>query len=148
MMHDSLFLINTCSSFFMMGLIWFVQLVHYPSFHKFDPQSFPDFHNDHVFRTGLVVVPVMLVELGSSLVLSFMESPVALLNRTGLALVAAIWLSTFLLQAPTHRKLQQGYDKALIEKLVKSNWLRTVLWTVKALLSFFGYCYFLLKWGN
>ena len=148
MVHDTIFLVNTCSSFFMMGLIWFVQVVQYPTFRKIDTTDFQQFHSAHVFKTGLVVIPVMLIELGSSIWLSISDSPLLLLNRVGLGIVLAIWLSTFLVQAPIHSKLQMDYDQSLVQKLIRTNWLRTVLWSSKALLSFYGCCYFLTKWGN
>lgn len=148
-MHDTLFIINTCSSFFMMGLIWFVQIVQYPLFRNFDgAENFQQVHIGHVFRTGLVVIPVMLLEMGSSVVLSISNSPVLGLNRIGLGLVSANWLFTFFIQAPIHGKLQHSYDRTLVEKLIRTNWIRTILWSLKALLSLYGCCYFLVKWGN
>ncbi|WP_249067007.1 hypothetical protein [Halalkalibaculum roseum] len=145
MSHDTLFLVNACSSFFMAGLIWFVQVVHYPSFLDVEDSNFDQFHQKHVIRTGFVVIPPMLVELISSAVLTFYFTQLPLINGFGLALVLAIWLSTFLLQAPTHSRLQKNYDLALIEKLIRTNWIRTMLWSLKALLSFYGCCYFLLR---
>ncbi len=147
-MHDILFIINTCSSFFMTGVIWFVQVAQYPLFRNFDDAgNFQQFHIGHVFRTGLVVIPVMLLEMGSSVFLSISEAPLPGLNRIGLGFVSAIWLSTFFVQAPIHKKLQQSYDRTLVEKLIQTNWIRTILWSLKALLSLYGCCYFLVKWG-
>lgn len=142
-MHDILYLINLCCSCFMTGLIWFVQVVHYPSFLNFstDKNNFATFHAGHVFRTSLVVIPVMLVELGTSIYLSLSTSPVPQFNILGLTLVVVIWISTFLLQAPTHQELQKGFDENLISRLIQTNWIRTVLWSTKALLSLVGYCY-------
>ncbi|MDX1586516.1 MAG: hypothetical protein R3222_07225 [Balneolaceae bacterium] len=145
MSHDTLFLINACSSFFMAGLIWFVQVVHYPSFLDMEESSFQQFHKNHVFRTGFVVIPPMLVELASSFMLVFFYSELFLINSMGLALVGLIWLSTFALQAPVHNRLQKNFEKSLILRLIRTNWIRTLLWSLKALLSFYGCCYFLLR---
>jgi len=142
-MHDILYLINFSSSCFMTGLIWFVQVVHYPSFlnHSTNNSGFREFHSKHVFRTGLVVIPVMLAEFATSIALSLSASPVTNINVTGLVIVVLIWLSTFLLQAPTHNKLQKGFDERLIQRLIHTNWIRTTLWSIKTLLSLLGYCY-------
>lgn len=144
-MHDVLLLINTCSSFYMMGLIWFVQVVHYPAFRNFERSKFRDVHHAHVFNTGMVVIPVMLIELGTSILLSIFSSQIALINRMGLGIVLLIWLSTFLLQVPIHDKLRKGFDENLIRRLVRTNWTRTVLWTIKGLLSLSGTCYLLIN---
>lgn len=48
------------------------------------------------------------------------------------ALVALIWLSTFLIQVPIHQQLAKGKDLGLIDRLVRTNWIRTILWTLKA----------------
>ncbi len=148
MSHETLFLINACSSFFMAGLIWFVQIVHYPSFLNVEVSNFQQFHRNHVIRTGFVVVPPMLVELASSALLVSFYSELQLVNSLGLGLVIAVWLSTFLLQAPAHKRLQNNFDRSVVLKLIRTNWIRTGLWSLKALLSFYGCCYFLSKWGN
>lgn len=147
-MHDILLLINSGSSLFMMGLIWFIQLVHYPSFRNVGEKNFKQFHRNHVFRTGLVVVPVMLTELVTSGILSVLSSPVSIFNRTGLGIVLLIWIVTALVQAPIHRNLQFGYNIEEIDRLIRTNWIRTVFWTIKALLSLFVTCYLPFNWGN
>jgi hypothetical protein len=52
---------------------------------------------------------------------------------TGLLLVAGIWLSTALFQAPRHTILGRGFDPAAHRFLVSSNRLRTVLWSLRGL---------------
>lgn len=148
MSHETLFLINACSSFFMAGLIWFVQIVHYPSFLSVEVSNFRQYHRSHVIRTGFIVIPPMLVELATSAILVFFYDELPLINSMGLGLVIAIWLSTFLLQMPAHNSLQKNFDRTVVLKLIHTNWIRTGLWSLKALLSFYGCCYFLNKWGN
>jgi hypothetical protein len=45
-----------------------------------------------------------------------------------------IHASTFLVQVPLHERLSAGWDAAAHQRLVASNWVRTVLWTVRAVL--------------
>ena len=47
----------------MTGLIWFVQVVHYPLFAKVGSEAFSLYESLHTQKTGLVVGPVMLVEV-------------------------------------------------------------------------------------
>jgi hypothetical protein len=47
----------------MAGLIWFVQVVHYPLFFAVGTREFPRYEVLHSRRTGHVVAPLMLGEL-------------------------------------------------------------------------------------
>jgi hypothetical protein len=49
-------------------------------------------------------------------------------------LLGLIWASTLFIQMPPHKRLGRGYDAALIDRLVLSNWLRSGLWSVRSFL--------------
>jgi hypothetical protein len=49
-------------------------------------------------------------------------------------LLAVIWISTAFVQVPCHEQLSQGFDKAVHQRLVWTNWLRTAAWSLRALL--------------
>ncbi len=134
MPNEIIFLVNACCSLFMTGLIWYVQLVHYPSFKFVSTSNFGDFHNFHSLRTGFIVMPVMCTELITSGILTWQTSFISL-QAIGFYLVLLNWLSTFTLSVPTHAKLSNGKDDKLIRHLVLTNWPRTVLWTVKSALA-------------
>jgi hypothetical protein len=38
-------------------------------------------------------------------------------------------------QGPMHVRLARGYDAELIGRLVATNWLRTIVWTARGVLS-------------
>jgi hypothetical protein len=38
---------------------------------------------------------------------------------------------------PQHAKLTGGFDEHAIRKLVHTNWIRTILWSVKSALSLY-----------
>lgn len=132
---------NTClyvslySCIALVGLIWVIQIVHYPSFHFIDKSQFASFESFHGLRISIVVIPLMLLELGSSVAILFNTAsdqfPLMLL---AMALLLAIWLITFLVSSPIHGELMLGYNKELIDKLVSTNWWRTGLWTVRSLI--------------
>jgi hypothetical protein len=52
----------------------------------------------------------------------------------GLALLLLIWVSTAVFQVPAHEKLKSGFDEAWHRRLVDWNWVRTGLWTLRAML--------------
>ena len=119
------------STAMMAGLIWFVQVVHYPLMRAVMTSEFPMYSQNHVRLTGYVVAPLMLIELATAVWLIFItpsETPIWLW-LINLATILFLWLSTFLIQVPIHNKLVQGRDEAAIDKLVRTNWIRTILWT-------------------
>jgi hypothetical protein len=130
---DLLFFLNVISAFLLTGVIWTIQIVHYPSFHYIDQMSFTNFHHFHERRISIIVMPLMLIELTTStaLYINNMSSIVFALN---LLIVVLIWCSTFFIQVPIHSILSQKKDKKLIEKLVNTNWIRTFLWSMRMLL--------------
>ena len=118
---------------FMLGLIWFVQIVHYPLFSRVGEGGFPAYSEAHSRLTSYVVGPPMLLEAATALLLVFRRPegvplPLAIL---GLVLVAAIWLSTALLQVPRHTALGSGFDAPQWRGLVATNWIRTVAWSAR-----------------
>jgi hypothetical protein len=122
----------------MAGIIWFVQVVHYPLFALAGRESFGLYEAQHATRTGWVVAPLMCVELGTTLLFLFSRlrpaAVPAVYGWVGAALVLLIWLSTFFVQVPLHNRLSAGYDPAAAAQLVATNWVRTVAWTARAIL--------------
>lgn len=129
-------LIHASATFAMVGLIWFVQVVHYPLFGCVGPEGFPKFAQLHQRRTTWVVAPIMLTELATGLwlVVAPLPSLPTWQSWTGLALLAAIWISTACLQVPLHGRLTVGYDPQAHRWLVRTNWLRTLAWTARGVL--------------
>jgi hypothetical protein len=74
----------------------------------------------------------MITELGTSIWLTVSFIQFWTLNALGLALVVGVWISTFAIQLPLHRKLQKQYSPGLISRVNQTNWIRTILWTLKA----------------
>lgn len=129
--------INLCISWALFSLIWVVQLVHYPTFEFIDNQNFTAFHQHHTSSITLIVMPLMLAELGLGIYLAKLQ-PSTYLGP--LILIGLIWLSTFFIQVPIHNALGNGKDGFLIQKLVNTNWIRTILWTTKTVwLSYLFY---------
>jgi hypothetical protein len=121
----------------MTGLIWFVQVVHYPLFGAVGEREFVGYAAAHVRRTTAVVAPLMLAEAATAAWLALRPpSPGAVWATTaGFLLLLVAWISTALLQVPCHRRLERGPDRAAVDRLVASNWIRTSAWTVRAVLA-------------
>jgi hypothetical protein len=130
---DLLFFLNVISAFLLTGVIWTIQIVHYPSFHYIDKLSFTNFHHFHERRISIIVMPLMLIELSTSTVL-YINNMSSIVFALNLLIVVLIWCSTFFIQVPIHSILYQKKDKKLIEKLVNTNWIRTFLWSMRMLL--------------
>ena len=131
-------LVDLAATLLMTGIIWFVQVVHYPLFAAVGPSAIAQYEVVHATRTGWVVAPIMVAELLASVALLFSAYRPASMSvsaaAAGVALVAIIWVSTFALQVPLHDRLAQAPDAATIARLVATNWLRTVAWTLRSLL--------------
>lgn len=122
------------STWFMVGLAWFVFVVHYPLFAAVPRDAFTEYEAKHVRQTTFVVMPVMLVELATAgwIVL---ERPDWLLAWVGAGLLLGVWLLTFLVQVPQHRKLEGGQDLPLIRRLVAGHGLRTLVWSSRGVVA-------------
>lgn len=126
-------LVHLAPTFVMVGIIWFVQIVHYPLFARVG--DFATYSGAHSRLTGFVVGPPMLLEAATAVALVLVppRGVSTWLPGIGLALLAVVWLSTALLQAPRHRKLGGDFDPTSHRSLLASNWLRTVCWSARGL---------------
>lgn len=132
-----LLLLHSAATLAMAGLIWFVQIVHYPLFASVSRSHFADYERLNLQRTTRVVAPLMLIEAltATLIVLGDLTPSDRITAWIGLALVLLIWLSTVLVQVPLHRRLAEGYDAGAIAYLVRSNWVRTVAWTLRGIVA-------------
>ena len=126
-------LAHLAATLYMVGVVWFVQVVHYPLFSRVGPEKFSLYSEAHSRLTTYVVGPPMLAEAATALLLVFRRPegvPLAA-ALAGLALVVVVWLSTALLQVPRHTTLRSGFDRRAWSGLVLSNWVRTVAWSAR-----------------
>jgi hypothetical protein len=129
--------VHAATTLAMAGLIWFIQVVHYPLFAHVDAAAFCNYAGQHVRRTGFVVAPLMMFECATAtwLVIWPPSAETAMTSYAGFALLLVTWLSTALLQVPCHRRLESGKDLPTIQRLIASNWIRTVAWTCRGAIS-------------
>ena len=126
-----LFLLDLAATLYMWGVIWTVQIVHYPLFARVGAQNWHLYHEGHTRLMTLVVLPAMVTELGTAGLLA-LTRPTWLspgLLWAGFAFAVLTWAVTFFISVPLHDTLGRGFDEATIARLVSTNWLRTALWT-------------------
>jgi len=137
---NGLLLVQLVGTLLMIGIIWFVQIVHYPLMGLVGVEGFAKYSQTHVARTQWVVGGPMLVEAFTcaGLLAWFPEHlaspPLAIADL----LLLVIWVSTACLQIPLHEALTKGFDERRIRQLVQSNWLRTIAWTARGVLLGFA----------
>jgi hypothetical protein len=133
----TLLLTHAAATWAMVGLIMFVQIVHYPLFDAVAPARFVHFEARHQALTTLVVVPLMCLELVTALGLLFIRPPstpgVAVYVSFGLLVL--IWTTTFFVSVPLHARLSLGFDAETLHELVMSNWIRTAAWSARGLIA-------------
>lgn len=122
-------LAHAASTWYMVGVIWFVQLVHYALFPAIGREAVPAYQAANLRRTSWVVIPGMAVEGTTTLALLALRGD--WLSWTGAILLAAVWASTAFLQVPCHGRLERSFDAAIARRLVTSNWLRTAAWSMR-----------------
>lgn len=131
-----LLVVHAALTWALAGLILTIQIVHYPLFSRVGAAGYAAYQQAHVRRITGLVAPLMLAELVTGAALIF--SPPRLVSvpslTLGLALIVLIWLSTALLQSPAHGRLTGGFDAREHTRLVRTNWVRTLLWLGRGLL--------------
>jgi hypothetical protein len=133
---QAVFLAHFAATFVMAGLMGFVQIAHYPSLSSIDPAKFKEYYRWYTRRAWLFAPPPMILEaVTGALLLACRPAGVTTLQvGAGLALIAVIWLSTFVFQWPSHKKLESGFDASVHAFLVKTNWIRTIAYALRAAL--------------
>jgi hypothetical protein len=129
-------LAHAAATLFMVGVIWFVQVVHYPLLARVGPAEAVGYEQAHTQRTGWVVGPPMLLESATGVLLVWIR-PAGVSGYQvgiGLGLLAAVWASTQFVQVPCHERLSRAFDPAIHHRLVATNWVRTAAWTLRGML--------------
>jgi len=131
-----LFLLDIAATLYLWGVIWTVQLVHYPLFAQVGAVNWEQYHASHTHLMTLVVLPAMVTELGTSGLLA-LSRPLWLsgpLLWAGFACAVLTWAVTFFVSVPLHDTLSRSFDASAISRLVQTNWLRTAFWTTHAII--------------
>jgi len=131
-----LVMLHLASTWTMVGVIWMVQLVHYPLMAHTGPTHSAAYQRLHVQKMSTLVIPVMLTEAVTALGICLMAtSSFNHIAWLGLALLGAIWAVTGLVSVPAHDKLLSGFEPIAHRRLLLSNLLRSALWSCRGLIA-------------
>ncbi|WP_339840322.1 hypothetical protein [uncultured Maribacter sp.] len=117
-------------------LIWIVQLIIYPSFSYYKHEDLYHWHETYIKRIAIIVIPLMFGQLiATGLQVYYNQDFYTLASAL---LVIGVWVITFTVFVPLHKNISNKNSVQLsIEKLKLHNWLRTILWSLIFLLTFY-----------
>lgn len=133
---EAILVVHTAATLVMVGLIWFVQIVHYPLLARFGSETSTSVAEEHQRRTGYVVALPMAVEGVTTLAL-LADAPSSVWVGwpwIGAVLLAIVLLSTVLLSVPLHARMARSHDERTGRRLVLTNWPRTIGWTARGVI--------------
>jgi hypothetical protein len=128
-----LLLANAAVACALTGLIWTIQVVHYPLFARVGEAEWVAYEREHQRRVTLVVAPLMLANV--TLAITVVIEAATPLRGVNLLLAAAVFAATVLVYSPLHGRLAAAHDRATIDRLVTLNRWRTAAWTAQALVA-------------
>lgn len=121
--------LRTLLDFGMVVILWLVQLVIYPSFLQCDMSKLVEWHRAYTRRVGWIIIPIMFTQFPLVAWLTWHEQNLSDIAALFCLLIA--WVLTFSVSVPLHRKIDKGDTSSETTKsLVRTNWPRTILWTV------------------
>lgn len=130
-----LLVVHAAATWVMAGMIWTIQSVHYPLFRLVGADGFVAYEAEHTARMGRLLVVPALAEVVTAAALVFSDDvPLGISLGSG-ALLALVWLTTLGVQVPIHTRLSARVDSTEIDRLVRTNWFRTMAWSVRAVIA-------------
>jgi hypothetical protein len=131
---ELLVIAHVASVLVLVGVIWTVQVVHYPLMALVGEDRFPAYEAAHAPRMAAVVMLPWTVQ-GVTTVGLLLSRPPGVPGALLLAAVVAAAvpvLVTVVASVPAHERLSHGFDATVHRRLVRTNWLRTAAWTAHA----------------
>ncbi len=116
----------------MTAVIWLVQVLVYPNFRLVADSDFKAFHKRHCDRISFLVGPMIAEPFFVAMVVLEGERNFEwIFHAISIGLILA---ATAILSAPTHSLLANGKNEYSINRLIRSNWIRTILWSIQLIL--------------
>jgi heme exporter protein D len=125
------------STLVLVGIIWTVQVVHYPLMARVGRDRFVAYEAAHAPRMAAVVLVPWLLE-GVTTAWLLVERPASIgapLVWSGTVAALIPVLVTVVWSVPAHSRLSTGFDADVHARLVRTNWLRTFGWTAHAIVA-------------
>ena len=134
--QSTVVILNAVATWAMVGVIWIVQLVHYPLLALVGTDRSVDVAVRHQRAISFVVGPPMAVEGVTSLVLlvSRPDSVPLWMPWAGAVSLGIALLCTVLLSVPRHARMAAAPDAEVGAELVRTNWPRTIAWSAHGII--------------
>ena len=129
--------VHVAATWWLVGLIWTIQVVHYPSFDSIDRVGYTDFQDRHMQAMGRLIGFPWLVE-GLCVLALFIFAPdntTRALAAVGGLLEIVVIAVTITKSIPAHEALRDGYVADAHRMLVDTNWWRTAAWSLRGVLA-------------
>lgn len=141
-MNELALVANLAATLVMVGVIWFVQIVHYPLLAIVPMDAASSTALIHQRRTAYVVGLPMAVEGVSTLALlgAVPDEVWWWMPWLGGVLLAVALGSTVLLSVPRHAQMAQNPTPEIGRSLVCTNWPRTIAWSLRGVLGIIMLC--------
>lgn len=132
--------VHLVATWFMVGLIWTIHVVHYPLFAFVGPDEYVAFQAEHVRRIGMLLIVPWVIEgacILALLILAWRSKSRALLvpSVLGAAAMGIVLIMSGFFSAPAHGKLADGFDAAVHSDLMRADLIRTIAWTIRGGIS-------------
>jgi hypothetical protein len=132
---ESLRLANLVDAGLLCGLIWTIQVVHYPLFAAVGGSAWTGYERAHQRRIAMLVAPLMVVNVALAGAVLLAGGPDVVLRALDAALALAVFTATGTVYSALHRQLGRGWDSALGARLVHLNWWRTAAWSAQTAIA-------------
>ena len=132
---NEIIIINFLVTVIMMGVIMITQVVNYPLFLHINHNDFKNYHSEYVKRITYIAMPLMSIELLlSGLLIANIPNKFSIII---FIVISLIFISTIFIQVPIHKKIENKYNELSIINLINTNWIRTSLWIIKSIASYY-----------
>ena len=134
----SLTLIRLLFDIGLVVLIWLVQLIIYPSFLFYERNNLKRWHYNYTKKITYIVLPLMMGQFIIAVIHLFNDFSIFSLGS--FSIIVSLWIITILIFIPLHNKVSTDYvNQSIINKLIRLNWIRTLLWSGLFVLNLLHY---------
>lgn len=134
-METIFLLLNLISTLLIAGVLWFIQLVHFPLINEMPAKNMVNNGYYHMQKIlGIInllfIIDFITIVFLLLLVNSDLSATLMLINILIFLFTVILTRITFL---PIHQNLSKNPNSFLISKLINLNWIRTLVWSLKVL---------------
>jgi len=132
---DAALLIHGGATWAMAGVLIMVQIVVYPAMALVPPTAFRRYERAYQRAMARALATIAPIEAATAIWLIVVPGEVPIwMSLAGGAMLGGLWLVTAIVFVPIHTALGAGFDAPLQQRLVATNWIRTIGWIIRGLI--------------